>query len=183
VSFATERERSNQVNQGDQEFGKRNPNAPAKLSHFAFLIGRWRCEVRVSMPDGHWQTFQATWAGRYILDGYAIADDYRMTDSFGKLVVLGVNLRTYDVSKQIWNMKWLNALAGTWIDLGPEEFCGVRFDGQSIVYIAKEPMAGHALTRATYTNVSESHFTWRGEKSDYGKAWSEFIVFEAYREP
>jgi hypothetical protein len=42
-------------------------------------------------------------------------------------------------------------------------------------------MAGHAYTRATYTNISESHFTWRGEKSDDGKRWSEFMVIEAYR--
>jgi hypothetical protein len=38
-----------------------------------------------------------------------------------------------------------------------------------------------AYTRATYTNISDAHFTWRGEKSDDGKAWSEFVVVEAYR--
>lgn len=35
--------------------------------------------------------------------------------------------------------------------------------------------------RATYTNVSETRFTWRGERSDDGSAWSEFMVVEAYR--
>lgn len=38
-----------------------------------------------------------------------------------------------------------------------------------------------AYTRATYTNISETQFTWRGEKSDDGKEWSEFMVIEAYR--
>ena len=33
-----------------------------------------------------------------------IADEYRMTDSCGKLIVLGLNLRTYDNSKQIWSL-------------------------------------------------------------------------------
>jgi hypothetical protein len=42
-------------------------------------------------------------------------------------------------------------------------------------------MATHGYTRATYTNISRAHFTWRGEKSDDGKAWSEFMVVEAYR--
>jgi hypothetical protein len=42
-------------------------------------------------------------------------------------------------------------------------------------------MAAQAYTRATYTNIAETHFTWRGEKSDDGKAWSEFMVVEAYR--
>jgi hypothetical protein len=94
-----------------------------------------------------------------IVDGYAIADEYRMTGSFGELIVLGMNIRTYDVIKQIWNIKWLQALAGTWVDLRPDELGGVRFDGQSIIYAYNEPMAAHAFTRATYTNISKMHFT------------------------
>jgi hypothetical protein len=78
-------------------------------------------------------------------------------------------------------MKWLNALAGTWVDLGPEELGGVRFHGQSIVYAFREPVAVHPYTRATYTNISETHCTWRGEKSDDGKTWDEFMVVEVYR--
>lgn len=163
------------------EFGQRNPKAPAALSQFAFLVGRWRCEAKVTSPNGEWQTLRATWLGRFILDGYAIADEYRMTGSSGELIVLGVNLRTYDATKQTWNIKWLNALGGSWVDLGPPELGGVTVDGQSIIYAFKEPMAAHAYTRATYTNISEKHFTWRGEKSDDGKTWSEFMVTECYR--
>jgi len=92
-----------------------------------------------------------------------------------------MNFRTYDGTKQIWDIKWLNALAGTWVDFASEEFGGVRFGGQSIIYVFKEPVAAHAYTRATYTNISKTHFTWRGEKSDDGKAWSEFMVVEADR--
>ena len=104
-----------------------------------------------------------------------------MTGSSGELIVLGMNLRTYDATKQTFNIKWLNALAGTWVDLGPEELGGVTFYGQSIIYAFKEPTAAHAYTRATYTNITEEHFTWRGEKSDDGKTWTEFMVVEAYR--
>ena len=170
------------MDQVEQEFGTLNPNAPAALSRFAFLIGNWRCEARVRVADGEWQTLQGTWRGRFILDGYAIADEYRMTSASGELIVLGVNLRTYDAATQTWNMKWLNALAGTWVDLGPEELGGVSFDGHSIIYALREPVAAHAYTRATYTTNSETHFTWRGEKSDDGKTWSEFMVIEARRE-
>jgi hypothetical protein len=169
------------MDQVDQDFGTANPNAPRALARFAFLIGRWRCEARVRSDNGEWQTLQATWLGRFILDGYVIADEYRMTDVSGTLIVLGMNFRTYDAPKQMWNIKWLNALAGTWVNLGPEELGGVRFDGESIIYAFKEPVAAHAYTRATYTNISNTHFTWRGEKSDDGKAWSEFMVVDAYR--
>jgi hypothetical protein len=64
---------------------------------------------------------------------------------------------------------------------GPEELGGVTFDGQSIIYTFNEPVAAHAFTCATYTNISEQHFTWRGEKSNDGKTWSEFMVVEVCR--
>lgn len=67
------------------------------------------------------------------------------------------------------------------MDLGPEELGGVALDGQSIICAFKEPVAAHAHTRATNTNISERHFTRRGEQSDDRKAWSEFMVVEADR--
>lgn len=169
------------MDKADQEFGQVNPNSPAALSRFAFLIGRWRCDAKLKLADGEWQTFQATWIGRFILDGYAIEDEYRMKGPSGELIVLGLNIRTYDAAKQVWNIKWLNALTGSWTDLAAQDLGGVRFDGQSITYAFKEPVAAHAFTRATFTNISKTHFTWRGEKSDDAKAWSEFMVIEAYR--
>jgi hypothetical protein len=78
-------------------------------------------------------------------------------------------------------MKWLNALAGTWVDLGPQELGGVTADEKAISYIMKEPVARHAFTRATYTHISANHFMWRGERSDDGKTWEEFLLIEAYR--
>jgi hypothetical protein len=115
-----------------------------------------------------------------MLDGYAIADEYRMTTLSGELVVLGLNFRAYDAANDLWHIKWLDALTGRWTDLGPPELGGVTFDGTSIVYAFKEPMMEHAYTRAMYTNISDTHFTWRGESSDDGKVWSEFMVIEAY---
>jgi len=170
--------------QAKQEFGKLNPNAPIELSQFAFLIGNWTFEAKVKTGDGQWHPFKGTWHGRFILDGYAISDEYRMTDPAGKLIVLGLNLRTYDTSKKTWNIKWLNALTGTWMDLAPSEVGPVRSEGQSIIYAFKEAAPldnAHAYTRATYTKVSDTHFTWRGEKSAEGNAWSEFMVVECHR--
>jgi hypothetical protein len=165
----------------DREVGTRNPKAPAELSRFAFLLGRWRCEARVRPANDEWQLFQATWVGRFILDGYAIADEYRMTDSSGEPIVHGLNLRTYDATSQTWNIRWLNALSGTWTDLASPELGGVKSDDRSVVYAFKEPTADHAFTRATYTTVSDTHFTWKGDRSDDGKAWSDFMVVEAHR--
>lgn len=165
----------------EQEHGRLNLKAPQELSRFAFLLGQWRCDARLRREDGAWESLKATWEGRYILDGYAIANEYRMTTPAGDLLVLGINLRSYDAKKKTWNMKWLNALGGTWTDLGLEELGGVKINEKGITYSMKEPVASHAFTRATYTNISANHFTWRGEKSDDGKAWEEFMVIESYR--
>jgi hypothetical protein len=104
-----------------------------------------------------------------------------LTTSEDELLVLGINLRAYDSAHRRWNMKWLSGLAGTWVDLGPEQLGGVIADGSTISYCMKEPVARHALTRATYCDITESHFTWRGERSDDRSAWEEFMVIEAYR--
>ena len=60
-----------------------------------------------------------------------------MIGSSGELIVLGVNFRVYDSAKQVWNIKWLNALEGKWTDLTSEQFGGARFDGQSVTYAFK----------------------------------------------
>jgi hypothetical protein len=142
-----------------EEFGRPNTNAPAALSRFAFLVGKWRCEAKLRSADGSWQAFEAAWLGRFILDGYAIADEYRMMSSSGALIVLGMNIRTYDAARKVWNIKWLNALAGYWMDLVSEDLGGIRIDSESITYAFKETVGGHAYTRATYTNHSATHFT------------------------
>jgi hypothetical protein len=170
------------VNQSAKQFGELNPKAPPELARFRFLLGRWRCEAKLKLADGGWQTFAATWAGRTILDGYAIADEYCMMGAQGQPIVLGMNFRSYSAARKAWSIKWLDALSGLWTDLGTEELGGVQFEGDNVVYGFKEPMAGHAYTRATYRNISDAHFTWRGESSNDRKNWKEFMVVECYRQ-
>lgn len=169
------------MDQIGHESERPNPYAHPALSQFAFLIGDWRCRANVLNDSGEWQIFNAAWRGRYILSGYVIADEFRMTGHSGQPIVLGMNLRAYDPAHRTWHIKWLNALAGTWTDLGPKELGGVRLDGRSIVYVFKEPAAGYAYTRVTFTDISVDHFTWHGERSADGNSWSEFMVVEADR--
>jgi len=35
-----------------------------------------------------------------------------MMSTSGELIVLGMNFRTYDAARKVWNIKWLNGLAG-----------------------------------------------------------------------
>ncbi len=159
---------------------------PKELGRFAFLIGNWRFDARFKSESGEGATFHGTWTGRYILDGHAIADEYRMLGPGGEVAVFGMNFRVYDAAKKVWNIKWLNALDGTWTDLTPEEFGGAKFEGQSVSYIFREPAGATrgwatTYTRATYTSVSPTLFTWRGDKSDDRTTWKEFMLVECHR--
>jgi hypothetical protein len=165
----------------ESDFGRINPQAPQVLGRFAFLIGRFQCEARLKVVDGGWQVFHADWQGRYILDGFAIADEYAMTDLAGKLIVRGMNFRTYDAAKGVWNIKWLNALTGSWSDLASAETGGVTVTDASISYSFKEPVAAQAYTRATYKDIAADRFTWVGEKSEDGTSWGEFMVVDCRR--
>lgn len=172
-----------------QDYGRPNPEAPPELSQFAFIIGTWRCESRIKGVEGSYTTRPATWVGRYILDGYVIADEFRQRDDDGRLLQLGRNYRSYDAERGAWVMKWLDALASTWLDLGPEHLGGVRMDGSSIIFKhrvppgpAGEPFPPETVFRISFTDISHEHFTWRAEVSTDGEAsWEEVQVIEAYR--
>jgi hypothetical protein len=176
----------------DPAFGKLSPEAPAELAQFAFLIGSWQCNARIKSTGGDWQRFEAQWLGRFILDGHAIADEYRMTTLSGELIVLGMNVRIYDSANHAWSIKWLNALTGAWTDLVSQDLGGVHInsgngsnDGSgsssSITYAFKEPTATHPYTRATYTTHSPTHFTWKGDQSTDAQTWTDFMLVECYR--
>src|SRR6201995_3823830 len=74
------------MDETDQNFGKPNPNAPAALSQFAFLIGRWRCDATITLANGESQKYEAAWGVRYILDGYVIAVEDGMASSAGETI-------------------------------------------------------------------------------------------------
>jgi hypothetical protein len=160
---------------------RNDPQISAALSRFAFLVGTWTCKARLKITDQEWETFDANWTGSFILHGHAIADEYEMRDSAGKMIVLGMNFRSYDAANKVWNLRWLNALSGEWTDLAPKEFGGAKITENSISYFFKEPVAAQAYTRATYTNISRDHFTWIGEKSDDAKSWADFMRVECRR--
>jgi len=176
------RQKETQPMNYDKEYGSPNPKAPPELAQFDFIIGKWRCDVRVKRDDGTWEPYQATWVGRYILDGYVIADEYRMTNPRGELVVHGMNFRSYSVKKKTWIMRWLSAAGSFWVELGPEKLGGVRVTPQTITFNLIDTFAPEALSRVTFSNISASRFTWSENKShDQGKTWTEFVVIEAHR--
>jgi len=56
------------MDRGEQEYGRRNPNAPGNCPDSSSLSGQWRCEARLKREDGVCETLQATWVARYVLE-------------------------------------------------------------------------------------------------------------------
>ena len=79
-------------------------------------------------------------------------------------------------------MKWHDALASTWLDLGPVELGGVVARNDSIMF---QTLYGPGeIHRITFSDIREDHFTWRVDRStDEGETWEESVmVIEASRE-
>lgn len=169
------------MNQRESIYGALHPDAPQELARFAFLIGTWRCFADLLAEDGQWHTFPAAWIGRYILDGLAIADEYRMHDLTGNILVHGLNFRSFNTASRCWNIRWLDARTGSWTDLCPNELGGPRFTENSISYIFREPGLSHQFTRATYTSLSPVRFTWHGERSADRINWTNFMRIDCHR--
>ena len=165
-------------------------DAPVELRKFAFLVGRWRCESRVKLPDGTLRTSRAEWHGRVILDGHAIADEYRQWGPDGALEQLGQNVRSYCRARRRFVMRWHDALAATWLELAPEDLGDVVFSDTSVTYLHHVPpgpvavlFPPDALFRVRYEEIAPRSFTWRAAVSkDHGQTWDEVQVIVATRE-
>ena len=95
--------------------------------------------------------------------------------------MLGSNYRSYNVKTNTWVMKWHDALASTWLELGPEDLGGVQITDTAITFKARFEF--DVIHRITFSNITEEHFTWQADSSsDAGQTWNESImVIEAYR--
>ncbi len=161
-------------------FGTTHPDAPPELAQFAFLIGTWKCKGKVKSPEDEWQEFAADWIGQYILEGKAIADEFRATWPDGSLFMHGQNIRIYSAEQKMWRMKWIDALAGTVIKMGGPELGGVKVANGSITFHV--PHTEGQLLRSHYLNITDECFSWRGSiLNDDDETWEEMMTIEATR--
>ncbi len=162
-----------------ETYGVPNPKAPKELSHFAFLIGKWDGEGR-SRYEGDSEAYRMTWVGRYILDGYAIADEARILDEDGALERIFITYRFYDLHKKRWIIEAFNVLESTIVHQAPDDLGGVQVSEASITLMTRGPTA---IGRELFLNRSKDHFTYRQDVStDEGETWIEGVdLIEANR--
>lgn len=152
-------------------YGVPNPHAPKELAQFAFLIGKWQGEGISQNKEGTSEPYQMTWVGRYILNGYAIADEARIFNEMGTVESIFITYRFYDRNMNRWIIEVFNVFESTMTQQAPDDLGGVQVKGDSITLMTRYP---NGIGRESFLNRTKDHFTYRLDVSiDEGKSWLE----------
>lgn len=153
--------------------GARNPQAPPETEQFAFLIGEWECATRTMQPDGTMADGTARWTGAWILDGWAIQDDWASPRPDGT-TFHGTNIRSFDPVTRVWDVRWLPGGTLQWSAYAAERV------GETMVMTGGEtvdPQGRSILDRNTFYDIGPDAWKWRKDRSfDAGATWLEGVV-------
>jgi hypothetical protein len=150
-------------------YGEKNAEAPAELDLFSFLIGKWSGTGRTRLADGSHVEWQgATWIGRYILNGMAIADELHAPGPDGK-IYLGITLRQFDTELDTWIVEFLN-VENSFLRRQVNANAGsVTREADSVVVISED---GQTRSRERYRLPSQNRFIYTLELSrDAGRTF------------
>jgi len=155
-------------------FGSRNPHAPVETAQFDFIVGSWNCTTKFMKPDASgYAEGKARWIGYYILDGWAIQDDWIGVRPDGG-ESHGTNVRSFNPRTGTWDNRWLAA--------GSLEFKYFESEqvGDTMVMIGGEGKDGRGafIDRNVFHDITADHWSWRKDRSyDGGETWIEGIGF------
>jgi hypothetical protein len=154
-------------------FGRLNPGAPAETAQFAFLVGEWHCETRFMRPDGSgYNEGEATWTGRFILDGWAIQDIW--ASGSGGSTFRGTNIRSFNPRTGKWDNRWLpsGTLQWKYYEATKQEDTMVMIGGEGT------DARGPYIDRNVFHDITPDHWQWRKDRSyDGEKTWVEGIGY------
>ncbi|MEM6794421.1 MAG: hypothetical protein AAF725_10600 [Acidobacteriota bacterium] len=157
----------------DGPFGTPHPDAPEELEQFAFLVGRWSCEVDSLVPPDWTRRAQsqAEFTGYYMQDGYAIMDDFR--GGFGE-GYLASTFRAFDRRAGEWRIHWLDGRTGVWSSqmrgyATPEG--GMRIES-SMTTAGPDGAPIEVQLQYEFYDIERERFRWRQNAStDGGETW------------
>lgn len=145
----------------DSPIGVRNANAPLELRQLEFLIGDWKAAVVLHQPNGD-VSYEARWRNIWIVDGYAIMQEWR--DPYST----GAELRTYNSKTGRWEGRNYYAGWDTWT-----ESSGAFVDGEFVIDTKTIGPEGPRLSRERYFDIQPGSFRMAATHStDGGKTWS-----------
>jgi len=154
-------------------FGTLNPDAPPETAQFGFIVGAWHCRSKFMGQDGAYVEGTATWTGRYVLDGWAIRDDWQSTLADGR-TFHGFNIRSFNPQTRKWDNRWLPQYSLQWKYYEAEKV------GDTMVMTGGEgsDQNGEFIDRNTFYDIGEDRWMWRKDRSyDGGETWVEGIGY------
>lgn len=155
-------------------FGSRNPQAPPESAQYEFFIGAWDCATRFMKPDGSgYAEGKARWIAYWILDGWAIQDDWIGLKPDGS-ESHGTNIRNFNPDAGKWENRWLAAGSPVWKFFESEQV------GDTMVMTGGEgkDSRGEFIDRNIFHDITANSWIWRKDRSyDGGKTWIEGIGF------
>lgn len=152
---------------------RRHPDAPPETDQFGFLIGTWDCTTRSMGPDGQLGPVgKATWTGYYILDGWAIQDDWIGERPDGSRVY-GTNIRSFNPENGYWDNRWLAQGNLRWV-----YFRADRVDDTMVMVGGEgEDARGAFIDRNVFYDIGADAWKWRKDRSwDGGESWLEGVA-------
>ncbi|MEZ5957685.1 MAG: hypothetical protein R3C27_10810 [Hyphomonadaceae bacterium] len=138
-------------------YGMLNPSAPPQVSQYAFMIGTFDCHAWYrEFRDGHWVEAgerDAVWTARYVLDGYAIMDEYR--DETSNNVVV----RVFDPADNVWRIQYARANPTVVRSAAAREV-----DGNMVMLTEQVSPSGHTYSeRVTFHPLADGVYRWTQE--------------------
>jgi len=154
-------------------FAQRN-----QLEELDFFIGEWVIETKDIQPNGTFKTGKAKSSVKYILDGYAIQDDYLMLDDNDSVVFRGTSIRSFNMNTAKYQIVWIMPGITGITDISAE-FVENKLVGKGKGYDDN----GAFLERFEYYNISQESYSFKMDRSyDNGNNWIiNFGTFEAKR--
>lgn len=161
----------------DFSAGQLNPDAPPETAQFGRLAGIWDVDMAIRRDDGSWpkpgEGLAAEWRFRYILDGWAVQDDWIAPPQ------LGTNIRIFDPASGIWRIAWISNTQKT---LSTLDAVAQGEHAERMVLTGEHP-SGHTQ-RVTFFDIGRDHFEWTLELQGLGEdpdAWTEVARIHATR--
>ena len=147
-----------------------NPNAPAELRQFAFLVGDWEARAyRIDEAGKEVEFGYADWRVGYILDGYAIQDAWIYRDLAAGTEEYGTMFRTFNPEAGEWRM-----VEQRHTDLEFVQMTAKQVGETMEMYGVMEFPQGKINFRRVFYNIEQDRFEWRTDFSrDGGKTWQE----------
>lgn len=148
------------------------------LKKIDFFIGEWAIESVDIRTDGSFKKGRAKSQVKYILDGYAMQDDYLTLDENDNIVFRGTSIRSYNPGSGKFQIVWimpgykgLTDIVAEWKD-GKLISTGKGYDYQ-----------GGFLERFEYYDIQKDSYKFKMDRSyNNGKTWIEkFARFTATR--